>query len=531
MRNSKIMLCNGILIDRDYKNVINYSDANMLTLANSKKIAESNTYSFIRETGTILVDFPYNTCLQANYMAYQNPDYSNKWFYAWIDKVSYKNDKTTEISFTIDVWSTWYNSTTKKKCFVVREHVSDDTIGANTIPENIETGEYIVQVDSTHDYGTYYMCSAISEDILKNNPTAHNKYNGVVSGLTYIVLKTEADVNNFIFRYNNASKIEAINSLFMIPEDFVGQTITWETDSTGTINFQYISKATGEFDMDDFYLLKPSRIGEGDVGYLPKNNKLFTFPYCYIYADNNAGSGVTYNYEDFKAPEGAPVNTCSFKVSGTISPGCCIKYTPENYKNTSFNYSESLNGAKLPLGGWINDTFTNWLTQNGVNIAISGVSSLVQLAGGVTNLATGNAVTGAFQVANAGVSIASTIGSVYQHSLMPDQAMGNTNSSDISFALGYSGATFYQMSIKIEYAKIIDEYFTKFGYKVNRLKLPNTSSRSQWNYIQIGDGESWAYGNIPAEYLSKINEIAIKGVTIWHNHNNIGNYDLTNSIV
>lgn len=144
--NSKIILSKGIKMDRNYNNVLNYTENQLLTLMqdNSHLVAYSNSYSFINkeDRNSIFVKFSYNQCLQANYIAFQNPDYSNKWFFAWIDDVIFKGSTNgCEITFTIDSWSTWFNKVTTKPCFIVREHVNDDTIGINTIPENLDVGE------------------------------------------------------------------------------------------------------------------------------------------------------------------------------------------------------------------------------------------------------------------------------------------------------------------------------------------------------------------------------------------------------
>ena len=87
--NSKIILVKNINTDKEYTNVLSYSENDMLALCRSEGhlIAEANDYSFIRQTGTIMAGFTYAQCLQANYIAFQNPDYSNKWFFAWVDDV------------------------------------------------------------------------------------------------------------------------------------------------------------------------------------------------------------------------------------------------------------------------------------------------------------------------------------------------------------------------------------------------------------------------------------------------------------
>ena len=96
--NSEIILCKGIRLDKEYVNVLSYTENQMLTLCRSSahKVASSNDYSFIRTTGNIFTNFTYSQCLQANYIAFQNKDYSNKWFFAFIDEVIWKGEANTE---------------------------------------------------------------------------------------------------------------------------------------------------------------------------------------------------------------------------------------------------------------------------------------------------------------------------------------------------------------------------------------------------------------------------------------------------
>ena len=90
-RTSRIILAKGIKIDRAYKNILSYSESDMLTLlrSNSHFVNELSNCSFIRKTSTIMVDITYEQAIQSNYIAFQNPDYSNKWFFAWIDEIKY----------------------------------------------------------------------------------------------------------------------------------------------------------------------------------------------------------------------------------------------------------------------------------------------------------------------------------------------------------------------------------------------------------------------------------------------------------
>lgn len=152
-------------------------------------------------------------------------------------------------------------------------------------------------------------------------------------------------------------------------------------------------------------------------------------------------------------------------------------------------------------------------------------------------MATGvGAMAGAGFVAGGVMGIAGEMKQEHEHSLTPPQAKGNTNAGDVLFASRGMGAIAYKMSIRNEFARSIDNFFTMFGYKVNLLEIPNLNSRSIFNYIQIGQGEILAYQkdnvlSIPPQDLEEINNIYRKGVTLWHDHSNIGNYNLNNEIV
>ena len=161
---SEIYLAKGIKLDRDYNNVLNYTPQQMLSYVQSKQTAHASDYSFIRETGAISVGFDYSICLEANYIAFQNKSYSNRWFFAWIDSVTYINDGTTELTYTIDSWSTYFSELDcSNKRFIIRQHALTDVAGDNTIPENLELGEFVINGTIAHDVNledyVYVCCS------------------------------------------------------------------------------------------------------------------------------------------------------------------------------------------------------------------------------------------------------------------------------------------------------------------------------------------------------------------------------------
>lgn len=543
--NSKIILVKNINIDRQYTNVLSYTEAQMLELCRSQGhlVAQAENYSFLRNTGTIMAGFTYAQCLQANYIAFQNPDYSNKWFFAWIDDVIYKGDKNTEITFTIDAWSTWFDKWNKKVCFINRQHVNDDTIGLHTIPENLDVGEVIEEQETEDEsYGNkfgYYVGvlsnweikdGSNGEELLPINKGTQNAgisvYDNTVFGeklfLFHITsLSSFTDLALFLLRTNADGHIEDVNNLFIIPN--LAITVSQLVQHTATVGEQNFSWYTLNYDITPSKFNTTINKRHSFSSFTPKNNKCFVYPYNYLFVSNNNGSNNIYKYEDFTSEK------CIFENQFSIAIGGSGRLVPKNYKNMSTNDDEALPTGKYPTCAWSSDAFTNWLTQNGVNL----VASIALTAGGVaTAIATGGAtlpiVAGA--ITSVAGTVAGTIGQFNQTSLAPNIAGGQAT-GDVIWACNRNKFTFREMRAKTEYLKIIDDYFTRFGYAIKSLELPNITGRRYWNYVEIGASEEIGYGEVPSKYMEIINNACRRGVTIWHNHGNVGNYSLDNIIV
>lgn len=481
---------------------------------------------------TSLNTVTYEDLLDYNYCMYQNDSYDEKWFYAYITDIVYDNDGMSLITIETDVFQTWQFDIVYKQSFIEREMVStnDDIPGANTIPEDLETGEYLPIDYTVMNYGTplanpYYVCLAVTENLL-DNQSGIFQYNNNYCGFQYLVIRDETSLRNLLEKYNNASKIDAIYSLFIIPGMFAvvnDNPVSW--DVVDNIYYTRVIKKEDEFDIKEITLSRPSTLGTGSNTYTPKNKKLLTNQYMYILCDNQNGVTAKYSYEYFTDP-----TACKFKSIGAISPGCSIKAFPLQYKVDSYYaYCEGIMAGKLPIGGWYNDVYTNWLTQNGVNIGLSITGSALQIAGGLgLALGTGGAgaLAGASNITSGALNIANTLGQVYSHSLAPNQAEGNLNGGDINLAYNRIYPTYYRMTIKKEFAMIIDDFFSMYGYKTNRVKLPNLNNRSNWNYVKMINCN--IVGDIPQKDLQAIKDLFNNGLTLWHNASTFLDYSQSN---
>lgn len=541
---SKIYLLN-VPLEADMKNTLYFSSASDQNTYFQTKIVKSYTdFTYQRKDQIIRIPDIYDNIYNCNYVMYQNSAYSNKWFYAFIDKMEYISDGRTDVHIHTDVIQTWLFDYTVQPSFVEREHVSDDTMGKHTIPEGLETGEYIT-LDKTSLYtagNSTYICISTSEipsDMSVN--TYNRQYNGVYSGTSYILFDTPLSASNFIRAMDGLGKAEAIQSVFLVPTNLCsGVTFTLYSVTIPGLSGQVIQFQAGvppytttHTELTAFSNIQHTQTIEG---YVPKNSKLWCYPYNYMYVTNNVGSDVEFRYEDFID------NKASFSVIGSITPGCSIRCFPTNYKKyadtsstmNSFNYG--ISGAKYPICSWSSDVYTNWLTQNGLNLGFAQLNA--EEAGilkGVSSigLGVGSAVAGNIVgVVNIGSGIGDILGTMqesYRHKMIPDQAKGNINSGDVTFSSNNFDIPLYKMSIRREYAEIIDQFFQMYGYKVNTVKVPNSNHRSKWWYTKTLNAN--ITGAIPNNDLDLIRTCYNNGITFWKNASEMYNYSLTNSIV
>lgn len=479
-----------------------------------------------------------------NYCSYTNYNYTPKTIYAFVTELEYINDNVTLAYIETDVWQTWWGFFDFVESFVEREHVRDDTIGLHTYPEAIEYGPYIcssvVDINSAKR-ALQFFCMQVTDlpngHGISNSDLPNRVYNGMPSGCYYLCFERGqwAGMNRWLKAYADDGKIDAILSIFPITRDLVGGVnqngIALPPSSVNNAIFSgtYIIP---DSDVPVYIEATGPTIPRTIDGYTPKNNKLFTAPYCYFNYMSMTGSTIAFDFEDFN---GSP----NFRLDGAVTTGGEFKLYPLNYKNSTDanhpngGYAFGVDVPSFPQGSWSSDSFLNWRALNSDAISIQTQTTLAKDAlagvGSILSLNLASAVTG---VAGAAIDAASTIAlannQIRVASLTPDQARGDTATKTLTFANEKSFGAFYTMTIKYEYARIVDDYFSMYGYKVNRLQRPQFWSRKNWNYIKtIGCN---IRGEVPQEDILKMKQIMDRGITFWHNPATFLDYTQDNSI-
>ena len=516
----QLYLCKTKL-ENDYKNQLTFSSATaQLNYFNSTVQHTFDNYTYIKKDNVVQVGKNIDEIIDCNYLFYKNTGFTNKWYFCFITNMEYVNENCTRITFETDCYQTWLFQIEYKESFIEREHVNDDSVGLHTVPENLETGDYISCKLQPTFYSIPETCFVVATT--EQITTGYTTVNQLLpTGVYYYGLTTLNGVKNVIKMLDDNGKGDSVNSVFVTLKDFFNSWITMDGvdgQISSSVRFDYSNEVE---------VTKVNYLGND---YVPKNNKLFTFPYSFLQVSNHSGQIINYNWENFNLLDIANDGKIKFMIKGTITPGGSMKAFPLNYNNILNNYDDNIVIGKLPVGAYNNDVYTNWLTQNGVNIGLNVLSAGMQIGSGIGMMATGGgALAGAGNVSSGALSIANTLGSIYQHALLPDSVSGNVNCGDVNFTLGLTNLEFKRMSIKNEYAKIIDDYFSMFGYKVNRVKIPNITGRTNWNYVKTIDCNF--DGDIPQTDLNIIRTMFNNGVTLWHNPNTMNNYSNSNNIV
>lgn len=517
----------------------------------------------------ITLDKTVDELIGCNYMMFRNTGFGEKWFYAFITQVEYISNTTSRIYYTIDPMQTYLFDVNVGECFVEREHAMTDAIGDNLNPESFELGEYVYDADyfpNIFAKTNYVICilatwKAVYEDnhwIIKDASTGGvgGVDSGIYTGLTKNLCEYDPDnpracvekANNIIEAATKANKADGIVSITMYPKFFMNWSITGDL-ATGLVpdTVDSIPAFTGTFD-----------------GYKPKNNKLYTAPFCGVYVDNLQGNAANYAYEYFK--DRKPV----FNIVGVVNGNLECASIPANYKGLPTNFQESLIMGGFPQCAWNVDTFKAWIAQNkyaiAAGVATTAIDTVKQVALAATGVGMAGEVAG-MSAAMTGAGSAQTIQALGQYadaqqnaknvainsggdvlnktinlvaqvktaSTQPNHARGQQSSS-VFCAMGYQGFHYMPYRIQGQFAKIVDDFFSMYGYKTNRLKVPNRNGRKAWNYVKTCGCN--LTGSAPADVTASLVQIYDKGITFWrcidlstgNPFNRVGNYSLDNSL-
>lgn len=400
----------SVPLEDDYKDTLYFANATAQHNYFAGQVVKSYTdFSYQRKDNVIRVPAQVDTIRNCNYVMYQNSAYSNKWFYAFIERMEYIDDYRTDIYIATDVLQTWMFEMNFKSSFIEREHVNDDTVGLHTIPEGLDTGTYVCnavqdfRIANTFNFpktvnsATMIAVVMVSSLVFKYNDAREaiqylepastwNITNSTPQGLNIIGVPVCEDCLGGLYAltglYDTNGRGDCIQTMYLYPfqaNAWVPYTVHGLSGTVKAGPFEFTFSELSEFFYAPADSTGYSTLGNIDDnlntnftislnntinGYTPKNNKCKTKDYNYFTITNNDGAEIAFAYEDF-------LSTPTFKVLGSFEQGGATMCLPYNSKKTTTanstinGWTEGIPGGKFPQISWTSDYYLNWQAQNG----------------------------------------------------------------------------------------------------------------------------------------------------------------------
>lgn len=525
---TNIKLLSNVPIDNTYEHTLYFATAaSQAAYFMTKAKYNLSAYTYQRVTrGVCRVGIVADNLYDCNYMMFQNSAFGNKWFYAFITSIDYVNNVTSELHYEIDVMQTWLLQIKRNECFIDREHTPTDEIGEHIEPEPVDPGEYVY-----NNYGNLFpklsennaVIVAITD--LSNSDdadsTSGNLYDGIYGGATLWAFNaSDVDgINDKISAYVQSP--DSIVGLYMCPR----WVATFDEDTALPKGGKKIPMRVNSVIETKTYntVTKNTTLD----GYKPKNMKLLTYPYNYFCAGSTTGSTLALRYEFFKNGDGT-LRAPTLRFTGTITQPVQVLCRPLYYKGsgTTENMFETSALSNYPMCSWNVDSYKAWVAQNSVlnerNMIVKPLESVANnlMAGKFLNAVTGGLTSALDQVY-------STANASYTASIQADQYRGSQTNGSGNMGNHNQGFFGGRISVTHQYARMIDSFFTQFGYSVRTIGIPPINNRPHWTYVKTAGAN--LQGNIPGDDLQKICSLFDKGLTFWRNPSEVGNYTLDNS--
>ncbi len=546
--NGIVRFLTGVPCDQNYENSLDFltKEAQTSYFLGLTPVHTSNNCTRVRD-GVIRVDALVETLLPCNYLMFQNVNFGSspfKWFYAFITNIEYVNNNMSYVYYQIDDIQTWMFDVTLKQCFVEREHTTTDGLFEHLVDEGINGSEYI-----TFDTGskTYSDLCAVLYTSAGSGFTVVGSYascqitNGNLKGLTgwvfplqdnngnWFTLRSGYDdpsdldqrdtiinsgngleqLNLYVYDLTTAQQKDTIVGIVVVPKHFVGSTTGITITQTNSVE-----------DGMGFTNLTSSTALSGN--YVPTNKKLYNSPFCLI--DIVLSDGQLTHLQ----PEFLQAGNNLVQILSNISPSPSLMIIPKNYCGVEFAWDKGLSYEGFPQSAVSTGGYEAWVASGGLKaLNNSFTRQIVGETGSAINDATRKNPVGILtSLIDVQLDIEDRARKLDVAKHLPAEVKGTVDSTPL-LCSKIINISYRKMSLKKDVLESIDNYFTMFGYKVNKVKTPSRRNRPAYTYLKTKGCH--ADGGAPADAIQRIEQIYDNGIRFWVNASDVGNYSVTNA--
>lgn len=341
-----------------------------------------NASSYQRKDNKVRFPAGIDSIEQYNYMVVQNLPYNYKYFFYYITDMQYINDEMTEVTIKLDVFQTYQFDFNYGSSYVEREHVNDDTVGKHTVPEGLETGEFIINDVDYYSLRPFIYMVQCKKD-MDGSVFLSTNINGVRYAGCFYACGNYDNVADLITYYTDDPDShdltpEDIVNIYLIPIRFTP--INYDPNNDPTTGEGFTLRIQN-YNVPRLYNISISKHNSID-GYTPKNKKLLTKEFNYLVVSNLSGAIEDLAYEEFKT------SSCNFSLIGMACINGSGYLIPQDYGSILGEggttglfepyYNYAIPTPKFPIIDSNYDYFRTWVVNNSFNIVTGAIESGIE---------------------------------------------------------------------------------------------------------------------------------------------------------
>ena len=544
------------------------------------------------DIGKVKIDKAYKYVYDCDYLSFKNTSYENKTFYAFITGVEYIDDNTTIVYYVIDNVQTWLLDCTLPACYIERQHSTTDNFGDNMLLDPIDCGEYVtkeIMDNLSSDFvvvfqATFNVGLWASDFTTKQAPELQLK-NGIYDNASQWAVYANVSSNiasdnsalseilNAIYNGLGGVTVDDFINIYMYPKAAIalgsgtGNVYTVVGAVSQTTDLNKIFRVVGAYQSNDragqtIQLSQTLKVHPTTLdSYTPKNAKTLQYPYAVLHITNNDGSAIDLKYEKFRKPSDNSIVDAQLRLTGCTTGEGKVRLTPEQYlgvAETALDYDTAIDSSAFPTVSMVGDPYLIYLAQNKNRIqngydqmlysaaasiggaAASDIQSVAMMyAGSQAGGGESSGISGKMAGQNtlgAGVSSAiTTFGKVQSlNAQFSDMAIAPATASGLSgiglaFQNGKKLFTVTCKTVDRYHAKMIDDFYTMFGYPVRSIQSPNLCARTKFTYIKtVG---VIVKGSAPELVKQDLENKLNNGLRFWSSTADIGDFSVNNAVI
>ena len=504
----------------------------------------------------VKVPFPVEEIREYNYMCITNQKYdettgdepTDRRFYCFIMNVEYVSKMCTLITFKVDVIQTYICDAGIKESFVERCHADSDNLFEHRELEPFSVSNYTVDETLFREVDFYAVIGVVAGVMVDTDGDGTAEYTVPSSVYRFGIDNTTTEQvvpvggSYFIFRLNSSvyptdyahwtafmlslsAHIDSIFDYFIVPKE------AFTRNFNSVVNHRIPEVLYGQAEDDwDIINIIPT-LSDNISGYTPDNKKLYNYPFCMLKIISANGGSLELKFEEFEGlDDNTPTAKC--RLEGGWFGGGALTLYPKKYEIDSDvanrNYALPLSG--FPVCPYKTDYYKQYMankfgadaTQSSVN-AVASLVTTGLLAVAAPALAP---IAGAHAVGTILTNFGNVVGDKIEASKKPNQMLNNNNSPNTSLHNTKFGYIAQRISLSKPEAEVMDNYFTMFGYALNKIINVRTymenSKRSKFFYIKTMGFN--VQGNMPCDYKTEFDDIFNNGITFWKTTADVGDY-------